>query len=68
MTAIDDLRYLQDRAVQEQRAARAAQCGTARKCHEQLAARYEAKALQLAISIQMSGGLPRFTPGMAVAG
>ena len=50
----DDLRYLRARAVQEQEAAGAAQCDTARKCHEQLAARYEARAMQLAMGLQLS--------------
>jgi len=68
MTAIDDLRYLRERAVQEQQAATAAKSRAARQCHEQMAARYEANALQLAIGIQLSGNVPRFMPGMASTG
>ena len=68
MNAIDDLRYMRTRAVQEQQAAKAAQCGTARECHERLAARYEARAMQLAIGLQLGGGASLSIRGMSELG
>ena len=58
MTASDDLSYFRARAVQEQKAAQSAQSSEARECHGQLAAKYEARAVQLAICLQLSGGAP----------
>ena len=55
MNAIDDLQYWRERAVQEQEAARSAHCSTARQCHRQLAAKYEARAMQLAITLHLGG-------------
>ena len=52
MKPLQDLEYLRSRAVQEQQAAVASSCSTARRCHEQLAAEYEARAIQLAIGLQ----------------
>jgi hypothetical protein len=49
----DDLRYLRARQLEELKAADAAKCATARVCHEQLAARYEARAMQLAMSLHL---------------
>ena len=58
MSRIEDLEYLRSRAVQEQAAAAASRCGTARVCHEQLAAQYEARAMQLAIGLQFASSAP----------
>jgi hypothetical protein len=68
VNGIDDLRYLRGRVVQEQQAAQAARTAAARTCHQQLAARYEALAMLLAINLQLSGAAQPRILGMSSLG